>query len=325
MKNYPWKSSAFSIFAPLHDEVEGFCEMIRNSLAPNGIDTLFLNVRYEFEFQSHPECRGDNPITVSDAKAILQCCRENGIRLVPKMNLLGHQETSEGGLLRAHPEFDETRELEKVEYCRSICPNHPDVFPFICDLMDEIIEAFEADGFHIGCDEVFLIGECERCKGQDKGEIFAKWVNKLAGYLRERGITTYMWGDRLLDSYAIGYGPWDASQNGTHTAIDLVDKDIIICDWHYHNWHHFPSAEIFAKAGFKVYLATYEKKENAKLFLDEVLEKDKGNVVGVLQTTWLPAKWLMDGFAGRHLNEYVEEDFVKIVESIIDCHNWLFK
>ena len=204
MKNYPWKSSAFCAFVTHHDEVDEFCGMIETVLAKDGIDTLFLIVRYDFEFQSHPECRGDNPRSVSDAKKILKCCRENGIRLIPKMNLLGHQDNDEGGLLRAHPEFDETQEMEKVEYCRSICPSHPEVFPFVCDLMDELIDAFEADGFHIGADEVFLIGECERCRGRDKGEIFAEWVNKLAGYLRDRGVTTYMWGDRLLDSFAIG-------------------------------------------------------------------------------------------------------------------------
>ena len=89
MKNYPWKSSAFCVFVPHHDEVAEFCEMIENTLAKDGIDTLFLIVRYDFEFQSHPECRGDFPITLEDAKQILAACRKNNIRLVPKMNLLG--------------------------------------------------------------------------------------------------------------------------------------------------------------------------------------------------------------------------------------------
>ena len=70
MKNYPWKSSAFCVFVPHHDEVAEFCEMIENTLAKDGIDTLFLIVRYDFEFQSHPECRGDFPITLEDAKVL---------------------------------------------------------------------------------------------------------------------------------------------------------------------------------------------------------------------------------------------------------------
>ena len=325
MKNYPWKSSAFCVFVPHPEEVDDFCEMIEKRLAPDGIDTLFLLVRYEFEFQSHPECRGDHAISLADAKKILATCRACNIRLIPKINLLGHQETDEGGLLRAHPEFDETPDMESVEYCRSICPNHPDIFPFVCDLMDELIDAFEADGFHIGTDEVFLIGECERCKGRDKGEIFAEWVNKLAGHLRERGVTTYMWGDRLLDSFAIGYGPWDASQNGTHTALNLIDKDIIICDWHYHNWHHFPSAAIFAEAGLQVYLCTFNSKDNAKLFLDEVLANDKGNVIGVMETTWTPAKWMIEGLLGREISDSGDICFKEGTPHIVECYDWLFK
>ena len=329
MNNYPWKSSAFCVFVPHHDEVAEFCDMIENRLAKDGIDTLFLIVRYDFEFQSHPECRGEFPITLEDAKQILATCRKNNIRLIPKMNLLGHQnvqgEDYSDALLVAHPEFDETPELEKVEYARSICPSHPDIFPFICDLMDEIVDAFEADGLHLGMDEVFQIGDCDRCKGRDKGELFAEWVNKLAGHLRSRGVTTYMWGDRLLDSYAIGYGPWDASQNGTHTALNLIDKDIIICDWHYHDWHHFPSVSIFAEAGLKVYLCTFNKKENAKLFLDEVLERNTDNVIGVMETTWVPARFMIDGFAGNPLPEGCDNWFHSAMPMIIDCYNWLFK
>lgn len=329
MKNYPWKSSAFCVFAPYPEEVADFCLMIETVLAKDGIDTLFMIVRYDFEFKSHPECRGDHPLSIEDAKKILNTCRKCGIRLVPKMNLMGHQNFQhyEGidGLLRGHPEFDETPDLEEVEYCRSLCPSHPDIFPIVCDLMDEVVDAFEADGLHVGMDEVFIVGECERCKDREKGELFAEWVNKLAGHLRERGVTTYMWGDRLLDSFAIGYGPWDASQNGTHTALNLIDKDIIICDWHYHDWPNFPSASIFAEAGLKVYLCVFNSKDNAKLFLDEVLENDKGNIVGVMETTWTPAKWMIEGLLDRPLSDDGGLWFKSGTPHIVDCYNWLFK
>ena len=37
----------------------------------------------------------------------------------------------------------------------------------------------------------------------------------------------------LLDGYATGLGMWEASHNETHMAIDLIPKDVVICDWHY--------------------------------------------------------------------------------------------
>ena len=54
--------------------------------------------------------------------------------------------------------------------------------------MDEIADAFEATDFHVGIDEVFYIGMCDRCKGQDTGDLLAGWLNKLHAHLADRGI-----------------------------------------------------------------------------------------------------------------------------------------
>lgn len=42
----------------------------------------------------------------------------------------------------------------------------------VFDIIDEIVAVFEADAFHAGMDEVFFLGEDERCKGRDKAELF---------------------------------------------------------------------------------------------------------------------------------------------------------
>ena len=67
-------------------------------------------------------------------------------------------------------------------------------------------------------------GECDRCKGHDKGELYANWYNRLAAHLKEKNITPMLWGDRLLNSRECGHGPWDASSNGTDTAIRTLDR-----------------------------------------------------------------------------------------------------
>jgi uncharacterized lipoprotein YddW (UPF0748 family) len=38
------------------------------------------------------------------------------------------------------------------------CPLHPEVNKVVFALIDEIIDAFEADAVHIGMDEIFLCG-----------------------------------------------------------------------------------------------------------------------------------------------------------------------
>ena len=64
--DYPWKSKALNIFAPHPDEVDRFCAFIENELVQDGIDTIMMIVRYNYEFTSHPECRGDYPLSKTD-------------------------------------------------------------------------------------------------------------------------------------------------------------------------------------------------------------------------------------------------------------------
>lgn len=325
--NYPWKSRALNIFAPLPGEVDRFCSFVEQQLVPDGIDTIMMIVRYNYAFTSHPECRGDDPLTKEDCRKMADVCKKNHIRLVPNMNLLGHQ-TVQGshepdGLLRAHPEFSETPINEEPEYSYSLCPNAPGIYPLLTDLMDEIIDAFQPEWFHMGGDEVFYIGQCERCRGKDRGEIFAEWYNRLAAHLKARGITPMLWGDRLLNSRACGHGPWDASDNGTDTAIKTLDRSIIITDWHYYHWPKFPSVEVFAEAGFKIYLCPFNSAENAKLFLDYAKEHGGSNILGVMETTWTPAKWFMDGLEGKPLEKV--SWFADSTPHIVRCYDWLFR
>ena len=51
--------------------------------------------------------------------------------------------------------------------------------------MDEIIDAFRVDAFHVGMDEVFLLGSdfSPSTKGKDPGELFAKAVNDIHNHL----------------------------------------------------------------------------------------------------------------------------------------------
>ncbi len=43
---------------------------------------------------------------------------------------------------------------------------------------------------------------------------------------------------------------WEASENDTHGAIDMIDKNVVICDWHYERAD--PTAALFALKGFRV-------------------------------------------------------------------------
>ena len=291
---YPstWNIRGLCITAPKPADLDLFVRFVRERLAADGINTLVLLTRYRYAFETHPECRGNDPLSKADVAAIRAVCDECGIELIPKMNLLGHQsgkaKTRESldGLLRGFPQFDETPDADEVEYCRSLCPSDPECLAVVLDLCGEMADAFGAKTFHIGCDEVFEIAKCPRCRDKSTAALFSGWVSAIHDFLAARGIRTMMWGDRLLDGTATGYGRWEASQNGTETAISTLPKDILLCDWHYENMPAYPSVEVFAEAGFDAVLCPWRYKDNAVKFIEYAKAHDGGNIRGVMETTW---------------------------------------
>ena len=195
-----------------------------------------------------------------------------------------------------YPELDETPgqypDNEGI-YCRSWCPQHPDVNPIIFSLIDELLEAFQAKAIHVGLDEVFLIGSeyCPRCAGHDPAQLFAKVVNDLYTHIvTEKGCKMLIWGDRLLDDAVTGYGEWEASANGTHPAIDWIPKDIIICDWHYTLRESYPSIPLFLNKGFQVLPGGWNDTAASEALVDYSLKFNNPRMMGHLCTTWGRAK-----------------------------------
>ena len=101
-------------------------------------------------------------------------------------------------------------------------------------------------------DEVFYIGDdkCPRCAGRDKAELYAGEVTLIRNHLALKNRQLWIWGDRLLDGKTTGFGMWEASMNNTGRAIDLIPKDVVVCDWHYDRADK--SAVYFAMKGFRV-------------------------------------------------------------------------
>ena len=236
-----------AIEAPKPGGMNDFLKFIEGDLVPAHFNLLILRVDWNYAYETHPELRDENPLTKEDVKRIVNVCRFRGIRLVPQINLLGHQSWAKQthALLREYPQFDETPSVQTENYtewpnpdglyCKSYCPLHPDVHKVVFDVVDELCDVFETDAFHAGMDEVFYIGmdECPRCKGRDKAELFAGEVELIRNHLAGKGRQLMIWGDRLLDGRTTGLGEWEASYNNTWPAIDRIPKDVFICDWHY--------------------------------------------------------------------------------------------
>ena len=127
----------FCIASPSGNRVDEFIKFIEEELAPRSVNVLILRVDYGFQFLSRPEMADKGGLSKEQAKKIAGVCKQHHIRIIPLINLLGHQswQSNCGKLLKVYPEFDETPEVkfpakyvwpnpDKL-YCKSYCPRHP--------------------------------------------------------------------------------------------------------------------------------------------------------------------------------------------------------
>ena len=119
-----------------------------------------------------------------------------------------------------------------------------------------------------------------------------------------------MWGDRLLADADTGYGEWEASRNHTDRAVDLVPKDIVLCDWHYEMLKEYRSVPILLNKGFRVWPGGWRVVPNVEAFMDYAKTYKNERLLGYLCTTWGAvkpgdfAKWPPIQAAMAKLNEW---------------------
>jgi len=311
----------FAIGGPKVKEVDRFVKFINEELATRKVNTLILRIDFNYEFESYPQLRDSIALSKSDVKKIVDACAKNKIRIIPQINLLGHQSWAGTlhNLLRVYPEFDETPGVIMPEkyvwpnadglYCKSYCPLHPDVHKVVFALVDEICDAFHADAFHAGMDEVFYLGneKCPRCSGIDKAELFAGEVRTIRDHLALKNRELWIWGDRLIDGKATGIGLWEASYNYTYRAVDLIPKDVVICDWHYERPDQ--TAVYFAMKGLRVVTCAWNRPQVA---LSQVENYYRARAVsgkelrprfyGMAETIWSSPSQFLDGYYGKVAN-----------------------
>lgn len=262
------------------------------------LNKVILQVDYHFQFKSHPECAEADSLTLQDCRELTELARSHFVEIIPMIDCLGHQSWADhtAKLLTAHPEFDETPNIppdNKGIYCRSWCPSNPAVDKVVFDLIDELVNAFHARAFHVGMDEVFILGECPRCKGTPNAVLFAREVNHLHQHIVGKlKLQMMMWADRLEDGKSTGYGEWEASENETYPSIDMIPKDIVLCDWHYETEYNgqpaaYPSVKYLQDRGFRVWPSGWKTVDNVQMLTAASMDHPTDRMVGYLATTWI--------------------------------------
>ena len=213
------------IFLPPKSELSFFYGYL-DTLVELGYNSILLEIGGAMEFKSHPEInatwkeycdsmreynekvyeaqecykRVKNSIhtfnadgeiyTQDEVRALVKECRERCIDVIPEVPSLSHSEY----ILISHPEM---RECDDEDYASTACPQNEDFYKLVFELFDEVIDVFKPEILHIGHDEWWVMCICDKCRDKDAAELFAYNVNRLYDYLKERGIKTMMWSDKL--------------------------------------------------------------------------------------------------------------------------------
>ena len=113
-----------------------------------------------------------------------------------------------------------------------------------------------------------------------------------------------IWGDRLLDGRTTGLGEWEASYNDTWRAIDMIPKDVLICDWHYERADL--SAVYFAMKGLPVVSCGYkdadislQQVQDMIKFRSQAPEETAAHLQGYIHTIWSSAGRFLRGYYGE--------------------------
>lgn len=243
------------------------------------------NIVYEIEYaawDNTKEVHWPKAMKKDDIREFLKICEANYIEVSPLFNTLGHFDWyfSFGQNL----EFAEDPDLP---YAYNVA--HPELYPRMAKLMDEILEVFGKPTFvHIGHDEVDARGRYPyRPENVERGiaDLVISDIMFYYNYLAERDIKVMIWHDMVMSP--------KESSNGSGMGLDDVKKyrdmlprDIVITDWNYSGTKtksKFPCLQLLMDEGFVTLGCSWYMSNNIE---NMAIAVDKAKAWGLLGTTW---------------------------------------
>jgi len=184
-----------------------------------------------FRFRNYPQIgRGRGDLTAAEIKELDAYARRYHVQLIPIFETLGHWEN-----ILILPEFARYAEFPGAH---TLNVSDDAIYKMLDEMIGELSAAFSSSYFNIGADESWDVGlgaSKQRVAASDLATVHAEHYRKLFAILKKYKKKPMMYGDIILNN---------------PTILDKMPKDVTIVDWHYGASEHYPSAEVFKKAGF---------------------------------------------------------------------------
>lgn len=326
VRDWPYKPMRGAHFYMPGRENLAFFKEVLAWLASLRYNTLFLEVGGAMSYERHPEINEgwarlvaelralpggppglnrfvpfpkDSPHTETgrggwleqaEVADLVAYANSYGIEVIPEMQSLSHAYY----LLASHPEL---AERAWDPWPDTYCPSDPRTYELYFDVLEEAIQVFRPRMIHIGHDEAYTFGICDRCRSKSGAELLAGDLNKIQSFLAAKGIRTVLWADKLENIIVGGVDhggrarrsvnaarQTDFTMRETYQAVDFVSKDMLAMDWY---WCLDPDSERYLLGkGFEVIFGNFGDNYRPQAFQNWDRRAASERVVGAEVSTW---------------------------------------
>ena len=223
------------------------------TLSESGINTLVMEWEGAFPFEKHPLIPNRYAYTKDEIKSFISYCGTLAIEVIPLQQSFGHVEY----ILR-HERYKNLREDQK-NYSQ-VCPSEEEGDKkLFTDLFTEMAAVHPSKYFHIGGDETYLLGHCEKCRKKAAIEgiskLYIDHIKMLCDIVISLGKIPVLWAD-----IALKYPD----------AIKLLPPQTVFVDWNY-GWdmNNFGNHEKLVQPGYEVWGAPALRSHPDNYFLTQ--------------------------------------------------------
>lgn len=203
-------------------------------LANFGINTIIMEWEATYPYEKHATISNSLSYTRDEVEDFIEHCDSLGIDVIPLQQTFGHLEY----VLR-HDRYSGLKEDRKE--ISQVCPLETDLNQALFKgLLSDMAKIHHSKYLHIGGDETYLLGHCEKCAAkvekEGKSKLFVDHMKMIAEETIALGKTPVMWADMILKH---------------PEAADELPKEVIFVDWNY-GWRNdlFGDVQVLKDKGF---------------------------------------------------------------------------
>ena len=239
-----------------------------------------------YRYECCPSLSWKEAYTKEQIKPLIEYANALGLEVIPMLNHLGH--ASQGRIaFGKHSALDTELALAPLfeEDGWSWCTSNPETLSLLEKCRKELIELCgKGSYFHIGCDEAYTFGSCDRCAGKNRNELMKEHLINITEDLKKYNRRPIMWADMLFNraDYEAGYEIYGKEE---YKIRPFLPRDIIMADWQYTKTSEFKTSVDLAADGFDVVCCPWGWDNPANILAATDTVKNN-SLLGVIGTTW---------------------------------------